>query len=62
MSVLQTIDEAYVRAAAAAVDLPIPSERLSAVVDTLQRIAVLAQPLAEVGLDHDDEIAPLWRP
>jgi hypothetical protein len=56
------IDEAYVVAAAKALDFAIAAEHLPGVVANLQRIEAIAQPLNAVALDPGDEAAPVWMP
>ena len=56
------IDEAYVIAAAKAVDLPIAPEHLPGVVANLQRIAAIYEPLDALALGPEDEAAPVWMP
>ena len=56
------IDEAYVRTAAAALELELDAERTRAVTENLQRIAVIASALFEAALAPEDEQAPVWRP
>jgi hypothetical protein len=58
----EAFDEDYVRTAAAALDLALSPERVQAVADNLQRMAVIASPLLEVVLEPEDESAPVWRP
>ena len=55
-------DEDYVRSVAAAQGLALSPERVRAVAENLQRMAVMAGPLLEVVLDPADESAPVWRP
>jgi hypothetical protein len=56
------IDEAYVLAAAKALELPIAPEHLPGVVANLQRIAAIAEPLGATALTPEDELAPVWMP
>ena len=56
------IDEAYVIAAAKALELPIAPEHLPGVVANLQRIAAIAEPLNMTPLAPEDEAAPVWMP
>ena len=56
------IDEAYVIAAAKALELPIAPEHLPGVVANLQRIAEIAGPLNATPLAAEDEAAPVWMP
>ncbi len=56
------VDEDFVAAAAAAVDLPISAQHLAGVTGNLQRIAELAAPVLAVPLSPEDEAAPVWRP
>ena len=56
------IDEAYVIAAAKALDLALAPEHLPGVVANLQRIAAIAEPLNATALAPDDEAAPVWMP
>ena len=56
------MDEAYVVAAARALELPIAPEHLPGVVANLQRIAEIAGPLNATPLAAEDEAAPVWMP
>ena len=56
------IDEAYVVAAAKALELPIAPEHLPGVVANLQRIAAIAESLDAIALAPEDEAAPVWMP
>jgi len=56
------IDEAYVTAAAHAVELAIGPEELPGVVANLQRIEALALPVIAAAIEPDDELAPVWTP
>ena len=56
------IDEAYVLAAAKALELPIAQEHLPGVIANLQRIAAIAEPLDAMALAPDEEAAPVWMP
>ena len=58
----ELIDEAYVIAAANALDLPIAPEHLPGVVANLQRIAAIHKPLDAIALGPEDEAAPVWMP
>jgi hypothetical protein len=58
----EMIDEAYVIAAAKALDLPIAPEHLPGVVANLQRIAAIYEPLDALALGPEDEAAPVWIP
>ena len=54
--------EAYVKAAAAAIDLAIPPEYLAGTVLNFGRSAVLARQLAAFPLPPDVEPAPVYEP
>ena len=56
------IDEAYVLAAAKALELPITPEHLPGVLANLQRIEAIAGPLESTVLAPEDEAAPVWMP
>lgn len=56
------IDDAYVIAAARALDLPITPEHLPGVLANLRRIEAIAQALDAVALAPEDETAPVWMP
>jgi len=56
------IDEAYVIAAAKALDLAITPGHLPGVVANLQRIEAIAESLDTVALAPEDEAAPVWMP
>ena len=56
------IDEAYVIAAAKALELPIAPEHLPGVVANLQRIEAIAESLDTIALAPEDEAAPVWMP
>ena len=56
------IDEAYVLAAARALDLPIAHEHLSGVVANLRRMEEIAQAVNAIALAPEDEAAPVWMP
>jgi hypothetical protein len=53
--------EAYVDAAAAAIDLPIPADCKGGVVVGLQRIAAVAEKVTSFTLATDIEAAPVFR-
>jgi hypothetical protein len=52
----------YVKAAAAAVDLPLDDAAAQRVAEHLARTADLARQLDDVDLDAHDEIAEIFRP
>ena len=56
------IDEAYVLAAAKALELPITPEHLPGVLANLQRIEAIVAPLESTVLTPEDEAAPVWMP
>ena len=56
------IDEAYVIAAAKALELPITAEHLPGVLANLQRIEAIVGPLESTVLTPEDEAAPVWMP
>ncbi|MBL8385609.1 MAG: DUF4089 domain-containing protein [Burkholderiales bacterium] len=54
--------EAYVRAAAAALELPITAEQMPGVLANFARLAAVAAPVNAFDLGPADEAAPVWRP
>jgi len=54
--------EAYVMAAAAAIDLPIPPEYLAGTVLNFERSAALAKQLMDFPLPPETEPAPVYKP
>ncbi|MBU0790934.1 MAG: DUF4089 domain-containing protein [Gammaproteobacteria bacterium] len=53
---------AYVQAAAAALDLPMGTARAQRVATHLQRTAALAQPLMDLALPPELELAEIYQP
>jgi len=56
------IDEAYVVAAAQALDLAISPDHIPGVLANLQRIEAIVEPLNTLILSPEDESAPVWMP
>lgn len=52
----------YVKASAAALDLPLSAERMQRVAGHLQRTAQMAQLLQDMTMDPEDELAEIFRP
>lgn len=53
---------AYVQAAAAALDLPLPADRALRVAGHLARTAALARMLEDFPLSPEDELAEIYKP
>ena len=58
----EMIDETYVRAAARALGLDLPENRVAEVLIQMKRIEAVASPVLEAKLETDQEPANVWRP
>lgn len=52
----------YVDTLSAVLDLPIPAELRPGVIDNIERIWVIAQPVLDFPLPDDLEVAPTFEP
>ena len=57
-----TLDEKLVAGLAGLLGLRLTAEQLPGVTANLQRTAALAQSMAALPLDPEQEAAPIWRP